>query len=425
MEQSLANDIETERRSLLDACETGNIRAISMTERPGFVQFTSPFDFPDTFSGETIPHKGIVTPLHVASRRGHLAIVNALLARGGEVDTKSKTWVDELPESVHGETALYTACGHGHLEVVETLIAAGAGVNIGCDGDGTGPLYIAASEGRLDVVKKLLAAGADLNAQDDEGATPLYIASDYEHFEVVRYLIAAGADLDIQTYDGCGSALFTACSNGHLGIIRELLNAGADVNASTEDGNTPLASTILTNSGVLRGRKVATEVAHELLCHGARPDAVNEDGQTMIDLAFMFNFPELGGFLFGILGLSTFQICTILRRPHYMRRMLKAGYDPFPETPSVLDLAKDTAHGPVDQAVVTTAVDAIRPWAPTRHFSHPLVNRVSIEVLLHVATRLRNTTAELRLPRELWLIIFSFIPRGWAAAARGRHIQDD
>jgi ankyrin repeat protein len=56
------------------------------------------------------------TPIYWASVRGHLEVVQALIAAGADVNKANKT----------GRTPISQASYNGRLEVVQALIAAGA-----------------------------------------------------------------------------------------------------------------------------------------------------------------------------------------------------------------------------------------------------------------------------------------------------------
>ena len=104
------------------------------------------------------------TPLMAASGRGHLAVVNALLAAGADPsyqqwDQKYKTW-----------TALMWASRHGHADVVARLIQAGANLyatNSPTDDMAFTALALAVLHNRIEVARVLLAADAFGDSGDD------------------------------------------------------------------------------------------------------------------------------------------------------------------------------------------------------------------------------------------------------------------
>jgi len=102
-----------------------------------------------------------------AAKNGDATRVKELLA-----DSPSLIDARDSDES----TALHCACWKGHLEVVQVLIAAGALVNVDNKNDhwGTTPLHAAAHANQAKIVEALVAAGADVNAVDGGGKTPLH-----------------------------------------------------------------------------------------------------------------------------------------------------------------------------------------------------------------------------------------------------------
>ena len=61
----------------------------------------------------------MVTPLHVASLKGHLEVVKYLIKHGADIHAKDK--FDKMP--------FHNACSKGHVEVAEYLISCGTDIN--------------------------------------------------------------------------------------------------------------------------------------------------------------------------------------------------------------------------------------------------------------------------------------------------------
>jgi len=112
-----------------------------------------------------------MTPLHLACKLGHEAVVATLLnenpKKGGSLDSHPP---DLNARTSAGVMPLALAALEGHLGIAERLIKAGAAV----DGAGTAKetaLHRAVKAGHLPVVEALLKAGAGVNRLDMRRST--------------------------------------------------------------------------------------------------------------------------------------------------------------------------------------------------------------------------------------------------------------
>jgi ankyrin repeat protein len=108
-----------------------------------------------------------------AAQKGHFKAVEALLAKGADVNVKDK----EL-----GQTALMWAAQEGYTKIVEALLAKGADLNAknknGFSTNGQTALMMAAGMGHTKTVEALLAKCVDVNIKDDKlGKTALMWAA--------------------------------------------------------------------------------------------------------------------------------------------------------------------------------------------------------------------------------------------------------
>ncbi|XP_049838301.1 ankyrin repeat domain-containing protein 50-like isoform X7 [Schistocerca gregaria] len=173
------------------------------------------------------------TPLNLAARHGHAAVVAALLAAGARADHAD----------CDGWTALRAAAWGGHTQVVEALLAHGAAVDC-ADSDQRTALRAAAWGGHEDIVLALLRHGADVNRTDDEGRTALIAAAYMGHSEIVEHLLDFGAEINHEDADGrtalSVAALCVPANEGYVKVVNILLERGAAVDHQDKDGMTPL-----------------------------------------------------------------------------------------------------------------------------------------------------------------------------------------
>ncbi len=175
------------------------------------------------------------TPLTVAARRGHLRVVQELLA-----SSKSywNYWdiANNVMRGVDGSitwSALIHACFKGHKQIVQLLLQAGANANAAAVK--YTPLVAAAENGHLEIVTMLLHAKACPNQpglyhmpgygqpyHKSNTDYPLNQAAKNGHLGIVQALLEHGADPN-----SGGGALFEAVQGGNVEIVKMLLEYGA------------------------------------------------------------------------------------------------------------------------------------------------------------------------------------------------------
>lgn len=126
-------------------------------------------------------------------------------AKKGDVETLT-TLLDKHPEKLQARanpyewTLLHAAANKGHLAVVDLLLRRGLDVNTREKGDNTYAMHWAAAAGNVDVVRRLADAGGDVvgHGDDHEGevigwATMWEGCNDDAHRAVVDFLLSRGA----------------------------------------------------------------------------------------------------------------------------------------------------------------------------------------------------------------------------------------
>ena len=201
------------------------------------------------------------TPLHVASRWGHVEIARVLLRHGA--DTEAQDNGDHTP--------LELVTLQGHVEVSQILLEHGANANAQ-DEERCTLLYWASEWGKPEVAQVLLSHGADATAQCKYNETPLHRA---ENEEVARLLLEHGADVNALDIDN-RTPLHGVSKLGHGGAVRVLLEYGVDVNARDADNATPLH---LASSWIYPGGEYL-DVVRLLLQYSADIHARDDEGRT-------------------------------------------------------------------------------------------------------------------------------------------------
>lgn len=239
-------------------------------------------------------------PLHVAAGNGYSEIVSALIRGGANKDAVDSNW----------ETPLFWATREGHLAVVETLVAVGASANIQSTRDGRAPLHVSAGDGHELIVSGLLNGGARKNYTDKFGQTPLLWAATRGRLAAAKVLLSADADIHVRSTDYGRSALHFAAIGGHCAIVSALLLKGAKTDAvnnagetalvwAADKGHLPVVRILLVAGADLGTRSptdgfsplhVASVAGHDkvvsaLLVMGADTGALDNDGNSALVLA--------------------------------------------------------------------------------------------------------------------------------------------
>ena len=204
------------------------------------------------------------TPLHLASRKGHVKVACKLIEHGADLTAQ-----DDF-----GKTPLHVALEKREVDVARMLIERGADLTVQ-DDFGKTPLLVALEEREVDVARMLIERGADLTAQDDEGNTPLHAALEKREVDVARILIERGVDLTAQDYGG-RTPLHLASYRGEVDVARMLIERGADLKAQNINGSTPLH---------LASYQGEVDVARILIERGADLTAQNINGDTPLHVA--------------------------------------------------------------------------------------------------------------------------------------------
>ncbi len=130
-----------------------------------------PSTMADEYDKEALALEDSQYPIHAAAREGKLEELKKLI----ESPPTSSEFPNTLDES--GQTPLHLATDRGHIDCVKALILAGADVN-SVDNDGISILQAAVIGGDSDCSRLLLLLGANPDQPDNDGDTPRGSAED-------------------------------------------------------------------------------------------------------------------------------------------------------------------------------------------------------------------------------------------------------
>ena len=225
------------------------------------------------------PQQPKAVPLYYIAEFGYVGLVRHLISEG--------------PEGVNARrdrgTPLHAASCKGHVEIIQLLLGHCVGVDPR-DSDGQTPLHLAAELGSLEVIRILVERNADINAQDNQGRTPLHRALGYNDlgFDVAKFLLEHGADAGVKDNDALSTPLHEVAYRGSVKIVQLLLEHGANVHARNNMGHTPLHRAVYDLSPDNSYEETCLRVIMLLLEHGADIGALDNDHSTPLHVLSLY-----------------------------------------------------------------------------------------------------------------------------------------
>uniref|UniRef100_A0A8C2GN05 Palmitoyltransferase n=1 Tax=Cyprinus carpio TaxID=7962 RepID=A0A8C2GN05_CYPCA len=177
------------------------------------------------------PDKENVTLLHWAAINNRIDLVKYYISKGSVVD--------QLGGDLNS-TPLHWATRQGHLSMVVQLMKYGADPSL-IDGEGCSCVHLATQFGHTSIVAYLIAKGQDVDMMDQNGMTPLMWAAYRMHsVDPTRLLLTFNVSVNLGDKYHKNTALHWAVLAGNTTVISLLLEANANVDAQNIKGETPL-----------------------------------------------------------------------------------------------------------------------------------------------------------------------------------------
>jgi len=238
-----------------------------------------------------------VSLLAHAIRRADYNVIETLLQHGANANA---AFAPDISYLAH-------AARTGDSKLAELLLDYGADMNA-TGRDGISPLALAVDEGRPDVTRLLLKRGAILPPARPGAPSLLQRAAEHDDVGTVRVLLEHGGDVEASFPNG-GRLIEYAVNTDKVALVRLLLAHGAEADGSLvpalRRGHTEILSELLAGGASVDGliddqpaiewavRNASPEVVGVLLDHGADPEILGREGQSMLALAVALDRPEV------------------------------------------------------------------------------------------------------------------------------------
>ncbi|KAL3087955.1 hypothetical protein niasHT_022029 [Heterodera trifolii] len=138
--------------------------------------------------------KQTISPLHFAAQKGNLELCQMLVAKGAEVNQKTKDERAIVP--------LQMACGSGDLPIVKFFVER-VGVDIeSIDSNGDTVLVYALLGNKLEIGHFLITSGARTDRTNKFGISPMHICVTKGDLALCKFLVDNGANVNQKTSGG-------------------------------------------------------------------------------------------------------------------------------------------------------------------------------------------------------------------------------
>lgn len=132
------------------------------------------------------------TPIILAAKFGELDMVKLLLEENIKRSEPQYRFDINRQSIKRNVTPLYIATHRGHADIAKELINAGASLDSFNGEEDYTALMLAAEDGDLEMVELLVESGASVDILNSVEVDAAYIAYDNNHFEIVKYLADQG-----------------------------------------------------------------------------------------------------------------------------------------------------------------------------------------------------------------------------------------
>ena len=213
------------------------------------------------------------TSLHIACQYGYVDIVRHLLQH-----EKIEYYIDALP---HRNTPSHIACIHGHLQILEELYQKDPITIKMLTSDETTVAHLACMHGYFDIVKWMFPLlGNDCGGKNKNGLTPLHSACINDHIDIAKYLVKNMPMTLLGVMCSSGkTALHYAIQHNHFPLVETFFNNGK---MSIDDLHTTTGTSYLQYACLYGHMEIATYLIQH---QHAKVDHPKKDSWTALHVA--------------------------------------------------------------------------------------------------------------------------------------------
>ena len=171
---------------------------------------------------------------------------------------------------------LHRAAEENRADIARLLISAGADIEAAKIQERRAPIHNAAQGDEVDKLQLLLEEGIYPDVRDEVGNTPLLYAASAGSINAARLLLQNDANVNAANNRGQTPLMSSLRTDSNLFLVKLLIDNGANIEAQDRDGNRPL---------LIAAENSAAQITRLLIHYVANVDAKNNLGETALKRA--------------------------------------------------------------------------------------------------------------------------------------------